>query len=205
MLVVGLDGGIKLTRRGFLKAEELRRELDSVPLRRSELKAAERARQKGDAAAPVSATKLKEELALTDVAPGGGWSKDVHREGPTAGRCWLFDLPVKPGPLQAFPRGAALWHLRGDPLEVLVLPREGTPYQAQLGPGPAPTAPFLHVGAGDRISVRLKPGSVTGWALLGETSSGAEAAYEEPGRLAERFPEHAAWINALPGAPAPAR
>jgi hypothetical protein len=46
--LIGLDGGLKLSRRDLLTPEALIREVDSMPLRRSEQKSAERAGQKGD-------------------------------------------------------------------------------------------------------------------------------------------------------------
>ena len=61
--LIGLDGGIKLARREPVSPDVLQRELTGTSLRRSELKSAERARLKGDAAASAAADELKQKLA----------------------------------------------------------------------------------------------------------------------------------------------
>lgn len=194
--VIGLDGGIKLTRRDLLTAADLRRELDSPALRRSELKAAERARQKGEPGAPTTADETRKRLDLVAPAAGGGWTVTPREEPGVSSRCWLFDLPLNSGPLRLFRQPAALWHLEGDAIEALVLPRQGPARTVLLGGRPGiGEVPFLHLAEGEILTVRLRAGGVTGWSLLCETSEGSETADGQRDALLARFPAQADWLR----------
>lgn len=196
--LVGIDGGIKLTRRGILTAADLRREMDSTAMRRSELKAAERARQKGERGAPDPAADLRSRLALDTPATGGGWTTAVEPAGAYSSRCWLYDRSLQVGAPRVFQQPAALWHLQGDAIEALVLPARGEARRVTLGPRPTSgESAFLHLEAGDVLSVRLRGGGIAGWSLLCETSAGSEPAALEADQLVSRFPEHAAWLREL--------
>lgn len=196
--LVGIDGGIKLTRRGILTAADLRQEMNSTAMRRSELKAAERARQKGERGAPDPAADLRTRLALETPATGGGWTTDGGPAGEYSSRCWLYDRSLQAGAPRIFHQPAALWHLQGDAIEALVLPARGEARRVTLGPLPkSGESAFLHLEAGDVLSVRLRGGGIAGWSLLCETSAGSEPATLEADLLVNRFPEHAAWLREL--------
>jgi len=196
--LVGIDGGIKLTRRGILTAADLRNEMDSTAMRRSELKAAERARQKGERGAPDPSAELKNRLSLDTPATGGGWTTAGGSAGEFSSRCWLYDRSLQAGAPRIFQQPAALWHLQGDAIEALVLPARGEARRVTLGPRQeSGESAFLHLEAGDVLSVRLRGGGITGWSLLCETSAGSEPAPLGADQLASRFPEHAAWLRQL--------
>ena len=196
--LIGIDGGIKLTRRELLTAADLRRELESPALRRSELKAAERARQKREPGAPDPAAELRSRLRLETPATGGGWTSEDRVTGEFSSRCWLFDHVQQAGPLRVFHHPAAVWHLQGDAVEALVLTARGEVRKTTIGSGrESGESAFLHLEAGDMLTVRLHGGGITGWSLLCETSAGSEPATADSDVLVTRFPEHAAWLRQL--------
>lgn len=205
--LVGLDGGVKLARREVLSSAALLREIDSMPLRRSELKSAERARQKGTPDVAMTATEVKTKFTLSAPAVAGGFQAEVHRTGSVVTRRWLFDWPTRPGPLCTVKSDTVFSFLAGDRIEALVLKPDQTsevhPLGGNVEAGPQPQ---LVVRAGETISVRLAAGGKAGWALLGSTAAGdEEATLADASVLEEKFPARAEWIRAAIRSPENAR
>lgn len=201
--LVGLDGGVKLARREVLSTATLLKEIDSMPLRRSELKSAERARQKGNPEVAMTATEVKTKFALSTPAAAGGFQAEVHRSGSTVTRRWLFDWPTRPGPLGTLKSDTVLSFLAGDRVEALVLKPDQTSAVHQLGGNvEAGQQPQLVVRSGETISVRLAAGGKAGWALLGSTAAGEEDPTPADATVLEKnFPAHAEWIRATKPSP----
>ena len=195
--LVGLDGGIKLTRSDLLTPQALTKEIDSMPLRRSELKSAERERHKGTTGAPLTATEVRNRLQLSHPAAGGGWEDETLRDGNHVTRTWLFERAARPSNLRTYRAGAVLTLLGGDPVQVLALRPDGTSRVLELASGvrEVPAAPTV-VQAGETVSIRLRAGGTLGWALLSETSSGSAAVTDSDlPSLAAKFPAQAGWIS----------
>ncbi len=202
--LIGLDGGIKLARRDLLTPEVLFKEIDSMPMRRSELKSAERARQKGTAEAPMTAAEVRTQFALNTPFLAGGWQAKGAAGGALAIRPWLFDWPTQAGQGCTATTAFALVFLAGDRAELLVLRADDTSEVLALGNNlAAGERPTVALQAGDTFALRLKPGGTGGWGLLGYTSEDATQFTSTDGaKLAERFPDRAEWFKAAGTLPA---
>ena len=204
--LIGLDGGIKLARRDLLTPEALFKEIDSMPMRRSELKSAERARQKGEMGAPMTAVEVRAKFTLETPFVAGGWQGEGPDRGESAIRPWLFDWPVQAGPFCKVKSGLACVFLAGDRAEILVLRADHTSEALAIGSDLATDErPIVALHAGDTFALRLKPGGAGGWALLGFTANDSTPlTVADPAELARRFPDRADWFKTA-GAPAAKR
>lgn len=195
--LIGLDGGIKLARRDLLTPEVLFKEIDSMPMRRSELKSAERARQKGVAGAPMTAAEVRTQFALNTPFAAGGWQSKGVDSGASPLRSWLFDWPTQAGPGCTVKTACSLAFLAGDRAELLVLHADDTSEVQALGNNlAAGERPTVALQVGDTFALRLKPGGTGGWGLLGYTSEDPTQLTPADGaKLAERFPDRAEWFK----------
>lgn len=196
-LLIGLDGGIKLTRGDVMTAATVIDEIDRMPMRRSELRGQTQARLDGNTDAPLTANEVIELLGLVPETTSTGFFTEVYRSasrwpadtsGPEtepgddfpAGRAaasnitYLFAGPDAQHRLQSH-RADEIYHfLAGDPIEVLLLPAaDATETEARVivmgNDLAAGHVPQLVLPAGSAYTSRIRPGGRTGWSLIGAT------------------------------------
>lgn len=219
VLLIGLDGGIKLTRGDLMSAELIIQEIDGMPMRKSELRSQAKARDDGDAAAPLSAAEVIAQLQLSPEPTSGGYYREIYRSelrwtapagsdprvfpGGRAGAStidYLFAGPEARHRLQSH-RSDEIYHfLAGDPIEVLLLPVAGAAQVITLGSDlKSGQTTQLVLPAGSAYTSRVKAGGSSGWSLIGATVVPGwqveDVIRPDANALAARFPAYADWIK----------